>query len=838
MVNGGEKMFEQDYHMLNKDQKQAVELINKNALILAPAGTGKTKVMAMRSAYLIKAHQLDASKLLCLTFTNKAAKEMKERIELYVREHTREITIQTFHGFCYALISAEKQMSHFSFPCTIIDEKDTEAILQEIIRAQKLNDECIYYRQLANFIENIKRYSLDFNKSERYQYHKVVDSYFKHENLLRAKQKNFLIKHGLSIFQAYQQYLNQNNCIDFMDLIVEAHYLLEDDTIREKWNNRYQYIQVDEMQDTSIREYAIIKQLAKGNNIALFGDFNQTIYEWRGSSPNSMIEDFKKDFAPTKLTLSVNYRSTQVLLNAANSYIRNSQLYPINCIPVSPDRGDKIEMIQGANQNQEIALIAKSIQSIVDTTQSIAVLTRTNEYAKLISQTFQKYHIPCTVIEDIKLFRKKEVKDLLAFFTYSMNKRNNHALIKLCHHPYLGIPKWLLAELNQTQDIYMYLHDWLSADSRDPYAKLFVSYQESDIVVLDVETTGLDTSRDDIIQIAAIQYGTNGIKARMDILVKPSKAVGDSYLVHRLSDALLQEKGLEPVEALNKLLLFAQHKVIVGHNINYDLQIIKSMLNRYRCQELIPFAVYDTLDLAYKVYPKMSNHKLETLANDLKTKTKPNHNAMQDILATSEILSHLIGQIQSKTSERLEKLEAFYSYIQEYKHKIIALNQYILTHSIAESINYMMNDCSFKNYYAEAEIKNLREFYRISKIIYEEQDSVSDNIIHLLAYATMHYNEIEQSALFKGRIPIITIHQSKGLEFDHVYIAGCNDKIFPLSSSIKDNYLEEEKRLFYVGLTRARKRLVLSYHQEAPKSIFINEIGDAYLQYKIYSQNG
>lgn len=827
-------MFEKDYETLNNEQKQVVETIYHNALVLAPAGTGKTKTIAMRSSYLVKNNILP-EQLLCLTFTNKAAKEMKERINLYITNGSKDITIKTFHAFCYTLISSEKQSSHFSFPCTIIDETDSDTIIKRIIEEKGLNDEHLYYPEIRAFIENIKRHSLSFDLEDRYNYKKIIENYFKEEVLGKKTKGTFLVKHGLILLRTYQHYLKENNCVDFMDLIVEAKYLLDQEPIMYKWNKKYRYIQVDEMQDTSVREYDIIKTIAKNNNLAMFGDFNQTIYEWRGSNPRSMVEDFKKDFSPQCIALSINYRSTKTLLDAANEYIRNSHLYPIQCIPTSQIAGDKINIIEGSTRQDEIILIARSIKKHAETTKDVVVLTRTNEYAKEISEVFHKEMIPCTVIEDTKFFRRKEVKDILAFFDYSINKRNGHALLKICNHPYLNIQRWLLRSINDTKESYMYLHDWFNAESKDPYSELVTAYMHNQIVVLDVESTGLDTTKDDIIQIAAIRYGEKGVQASLDILVKPTKKVGDSYFVHGFTDQDLNEKGVDPEKALSLLLNFTKGTIVVGHNVNYDLQIIKSMLSRYNLADIQMTAVYDTLDLACKVYPKMSNHKLETLADFLQTNTRPNHNAMQDILATSEILTLLLNQIRLKAQERFEKLEALYSYINEYKSKIRDVSSYILTHPISDSISYMMNDYEFKKYYSQKEIDGLRELYKISRQLYDEKCSIQDNIIQLLAYAMLHYSEIEQSVLFKERIPIITIHQAKGLEFEHVYIAGCNDKIFPLARSIRDKNLAEEKRLFYVGITRARKNLFLSYHCDAPRSIFIDEIGEQYKNYKKHS---
>ena len=219
-----------DYNRLNREQKEVVDTLNQNLLVLAPAGTGKTKVIALRTAYFVHEGQNPES-ILCLTFTNKAAREMKERIMLYIPESVGQMTIKTFHSFCYYLINHEKESSHFSFPCTLIDETDSLAIVEKIIKTNKLNDESIYYQQVVSFFENIKRHSLTFLPEERYQYKMIIEDYFKNQEQMgtlgRRREDSFLKRFGLKLLNTYRRYLLENNCIDFMDLIVEAKYLLE-----------------------------------------------------------------------------------------------------------------------------------------------------------------------------------------------------------------------------------------------------------------------------------------------------------------------------------------------------------------------------------------------------------------------------------------------------------------------------------------------------------------------------------------------------------------------------------------------------------------------------------
>ena len=688
-------MFEEDYRALNDDQKRAVDACDKNLVVLAPAGTGKTKVIALRTVKLIRKGILP-EQLLCLTFTNKAAKEMRERVLLYAPEEGGKVLIKTFHSFCYHLVCHEKTASHFSFPCTIMDESDALDVVQKIIKQNGIDDETLYYPMLMSFIENIKRHALTFPIEERYNWNHVIGDYLGSLSQSYGKSDQFIKKFGLRIFNTYQRYLKENNCVDFMDLIMEAMYLLQQDGIREKWQRQFKVIQIDEMQDTSVREYELIRLIAEGNQLSLYGDFNQTIYEWRGSDPKGMLAAYEADFSPQMIKLMVNYRSTQVLLKAANDYIRSSRLYPTSCQPNAKSYGEPIELLEATTQQEEISFLIKMIKQNMHLKRSTAILTRTNHYAKNISQALNREGISCTLIEDIKLFRRKEIKGVLAFFEYAINERNGNALMKIAEHPYMNMPLWLLKELKACKSCYMYLHDWFRMDSKDPYSELETAYKNNQIVVLDVESTGLSTTQDEIVQIAAICYGEKGVTRELDVLVKPSRQVGDSFFVHGFSDEQLAAEGLDPKEALGRLYAFVQGKVIVGHNVNYDMQIINSMLSRLDMPCIKDRPIYDTLDLSYKVYPKLPDHKLDTLSKMIVTDVKPTHNAMQDILATSEVLKHLLQRILEKKQERFEKIEAYYCYVEAYKNKLREVTKYILSHTPEESVIYLMNELNFK----------------------------------------------------------------------------------------------------------------------------------------------
>ena len=832
--DGGREMniFETDLKQLNSEQQEAVYTIERNTLVLAPAGTGKTKVIALRTAYLLE-KGISPCNILNLTFTNKAAKEMEERIRLYAPEAITQLTIKTFHSFCYHLLNQEKMNTHFSFPCTIIDESDSQHIVTRILSAltkgEIVNSATIAYT-IIPFIEGVKKHSLTFEPTQRTDYKRIVSSYFK----TYPTKEPLLLAHGLRLIKMYQKHLRTSNSLDFIDLIVEATHLLEDEIILKKWQGIFKYIQVDEMQDTSSREYALIKKLAQGNYLTLYGDFNQTIYEWRGSSPIGMIEDFEKTCQPLTIELRTNYRSTQLLLNAANDYVRNSKLYPINCHAHATEKGEPIEILTAKDEIKEFRVVGESILHHLQKGETrIAVLTRLNKQAISMTAVCDQLGIDTVRVEEVRLFRKKAIKDFQAFFNYALNPRSSYSLERLLRLPLFNIEEWLLQELKSTQKNYLYLHDWFLAEHKDPYQPLFHAYEKNEIVVLDVESTGLDTTQDDIIQIAAIRYGRSGVMAKLDILVKPTKSVQSSYHIHHFTDEELQQKGIEPSHALDLLLQFIETYTLVGHNVYYDLSIIESMLSRYHKAPLGNHVVYDTLDLARKIYPHLANHKLDTLSELIQTEAAPNHNAYYDILATSEVLTHFMTRLATKQSERLEAIEAYYPYVEPYKTQLQSIISRISVQEPQVSIQELLEYSEVRMNYNEEEILQIQTYCHLAQQLYQPPLSIRDNLTKLLSFSALHSSEVEQSDLFKNKIPIMTIHQAKGLEFDIVYLIGCNNGIFPASRSVKSGFLTEEHRLFYVGMTRPKKKLYISYQTSKKISPFIAEISE---HFKIYSQ--
>ena len=365
-------------------------------------------------------------------------------------------------------------------------------------------------------------------------------------------------------------------------------------------------------------------------------------------------------------------------------------------------------------------------------------------------------------------------------------------------------------------------------------AKLLTALEKGNVVVFDVESTGTDTTRDDIIQIAAIRLNERcEIAGKFNAYVRPSRSVGDSYYIHHISDELLRREGRDPKEALADFLRFADGAVIVGHNVSYDLRILRSELRRLSMDSPDDIAYYDTLDIFRRFYPNLPNHKLSYLSNRFTPDTQSSHDAFDDIVATAAILRYALDEhIRPYTAQRRSCMAIYASLFKPVSEKLHELRQLSYTQRPCELIAAVMLRCGVKDYYegrqsrTEQEehidrMENIRKLYSLAKETDTPGQDPRDALTEFLQLTALSNSELDSLLEKKPQIPIITVHQAKGLEFDYVFLASLQDGVFPLSRTADDSReLDEEKRLFYVAMTRARKRLFLSWHRREGKHVY------------------
>ncbi len=832
---------------MNEPQRQAVEELQRNILLSAGAGTGKTNVLSQRAVNIIKQHKAAAAQILCLTFTNKACRELRRRIEDQAGfEAAQQMTIRTIHGFAYSVINAEaKRGSGLFQEYTIFDEEDQQELLGDLL-ADFPKIRYMGLRAVVNCVERLKQerclaglYSSstadDFQ--HLYERHVKFNKTFAHEDELHC----FFYQGGIELIIKYENELQQMHGLDFKDLIAGAYRLFRDEAVRDFWRNQYRYIMIDEMQDTSEFEYRMLSPLFEGRNIMMCGDVFQTIYEWRGSNPEYVLRDFTEKYNPRIIHFTENYRSTRLLLEASHSVLGNlfpdeaKRPYIMNMIAKSSERGSKIHLRHFTSVREEARWIFSQIQRIAPLAENlseIAVLVRTNNYIQGLGQELEKLSsqadtaVEFIKIDSIKFFRRKEIKDVLAVIKFLLNSSDYLSLKRVAENIVPNIGAKTIDNIRQGEYLAcgIKVSDFLysGGNSCDPFEKLIHAYTAGDIVVFDIEGTGTDVFCDNIVQLSALRLHRGKIIAEFDEYVQSEKSVGDSEKVHHISDEFLKAHGRQPQIVLAEFCRFIKNAVLVGHNIRgYDLEMLNCNLQR-RGLAAIDFAGnnFDTLDLARRFYPNLANHKLSYLSEYFKLNTKSSHNSLDDVKATAEFLSIAVDRkvipTSNKRSELIAKQQARFEPLrqifQQLKKELTDKTD--LKDLIAAIVQLFQLKKIYRSDTKEGalRIEHLRTLYCIAR---EELNTVKGPLgaAELLQYAALSSSGLDAAVTKKDRqkIPLLTIHQAKGLEFKYEFLAGMNEGVFPPARSMAGNTVsEEEKRLFYVALTRAKKDLFIS----------------------------
>lgn len=840
----------------NKKQQQVINELNQNILLSAGAGTGKTNVLSYRVANILNKNRANADEVLCLTFTNKACRELKNRITSQLDfETANKITIRTIHGFAYQVITTTAKKAQTIFKeFVIFDDEDQKTLIRQTI-ANFPKARALDIQYIVNCIEQLKQeralkhiYTEDIEADYTTIYHQ----HLKFNKTFNQQQNDNLTKFfqfdGLNIIINYELALQQMHGLDYKDLIANAYRLFQDENICSSWRKRYKYIMIDEMQDTSSFEYTMLEKLFPANNIMLCGDEFQTIYEWRGSNPQKILTAFTEKYNPLIINFNENYRSTKLLLEMAyntliNLFCKETILhsYAKNLLSKSSELGHKIELKQAnslANEAQWIFQNIVNLLPLVKTPTQIAILVRQNNYlqnltlhlnylANIYNQKNQETPIHFIQIDNIRFFKRQEIKDVLSIMKYLINPNDYLSLQRILVNliPNIGIRT--IKQISSAEYLQngLRLSDFINANFQnpnyEPFSDLISAYLSKDIIVFDIEGTGTDIFADNIIQLSAIKIRKGKKIAEFNRYLKSNKPVGDSEKVHHISDEYLQTHGENPKLVLQEFCQFIQDAIITGHNIRgYDMDILNQNLLKHNLKPVDFSNInFDTLDLVRRFYPNLPNHKLEFLSNHFQFETKSNHNSLDDVFATWELLHKLLEDkiipTAKKRSELINKQKNKFIHVAQIFQKLHSiLNDNLLLENL---ITQIVKEFNLVNIYkanatqdGAVRLENIRNLFRLAKAELNSHRG-TNGIKELLQYASLSNTDLDALTSSHPKIPIITIHQAKGLEFDYEFLAGMNDDIFPSYFSTRNGSItEEEKRLFYVAITRAKKALFLS----------------------------
>lgn len=421
---------------LNKEQLDAVQTINGPMLILAGAGSGKTKVLTCRIAHLLQ-QGVRPYRILAITFTNKAAAEMRERVDRMAGAAARDVWLFTFHAFCARLLRYElENLSGYANNFAIYDTSDSKNLIKQVLKEMNLDEKRFPLPAIISHISNAKNALL------------LPDAYAR-------EASGYYEQQVAKIYDAYQKKLQANNAVDFDDLLLLALRLLQENpAVREKYQRKFDYLMVDEYQDTNHAQYLLTKLLAAGHrNICVVGDADQSIYGWRGADIQNIL-DFEKDYPDAKLVkLEQNYRSTQVILDAANAVIDNNSGRKPKNLWTANGNGSEIIYYQANDERDEARYVIENMQKLQMNEGAklgdMAVLYRTNAQSRVFEEMLIKSGIAYTMVGGTKFYERKEIKDALAYLRLLYNPHDSLSLLRIINVPRRGIGDATLARLQE-----------------------------------------------------------------------------------------------------------------------------------------------------------------------------------------------------------------------------------------------------------------------------------------------------------------------------------------------------------------------------------------------------
>lgn len=690
---------------LNSEQKKAVSCVDGPVLIVAGAGSGKTRVLTSRIAYLI-AQGCDPSRILSLTFTKKAASEMKERVgQMVGARNAWKIQMGTFHSVFIRFLRDYADLLGYPKEFTVYDQSDSTSLVKTCIKELQLDDKVYKPKDVLARISSAKN-SLVSPGAYRNNGAAI-------ENDVRAKKGRLV-----DIYQKYWEKCRAAGVMDFDDILFNMNILLRNhEQARNEIAGRFSFVMVDEYQDTNYAQYLILKALsAAHHNLCVVGDDSQSIYAFRGAKVENIL-NFRKDYPEAKVfRLEQNYRSTQVIVNAANTLIeKNEARIPKTCFSAG-EEGELIKLVEGYTDKEEAMLIANEIISRIQTDkaqyQDFAVLYRTNSQSRAIEEMLRKRNIPYMIYSGNSFFDRQEVKDLMAYFKLVVNPRDDESFRRVVNKPARGIGDTSL--------------DALAKAAADHGCTL-------------VEAAYLD----DIVNYFGRAAAVTKIREFCDMIRKFSvDAVG------QIVDDGVDNQQLRSVPPTD------------AYKLAVSVAVESGILAMYKS------------DTSIEGQSRTAN--VEELLNSVKGFVEERHN--EDF----EAIQMNAGGDGTSIPEDFQ--------ISESDLPVVTLGAFLENISLLSAID-----------------------------VKEEDDENSDN-----------------------KVALMTVHTSKGLEFPYVIVSGMEENLFPTGGMLASPAdIQEERRLFYVAMTRAKNVLVITYSKQRmrngktefnPPSRFVREIDPRYIK--------
>ena len=510
---------------LNESQQQAVKTTDGPLMVIAGAGSGKTRVLTYRIAYMLT-QGINPYRILALTFTNKAANEMKERIFKLVGDaQAKAVTMGTFHSVFYKILRVECEKIGYTKNLTVYDTDDSKGLIKSIVKELNLDPKVYMANMILNRISSAKSNLIS------------AQEYAGSPEIIEADARNGrpLIA---DIFIRYNNRLKNSSAMDFDDLLYYMNVLLRDfPDMLFKYQNRFQYILVDEYQDTNYAQYIIVKKLAAAHrNICVVGDDAQSIYGFRGANIQNILS-FKKDYPDAVVVkLEQNYRSTQNIVNVANAIIKNNKDQLFKEIWTGNNEGDKINIVQSNSDSDEARYVAGAIFELKVTYQlknsDFAILYRTNMQSRALEEALIKQHLPYIIYGGLSFYKRKEIKNILAYFRLAINNYDEESLLRIINYPQRGIGATTIDKLRVT--------------ANEKNVRIWNLLENPDVYELDVNTPTKARLKDFALRIKSY----SAMITTTDAYEMGKHIAFSSGLIQDLKEDITEKERLENVEGL------------------------------------------------------------------------------------------------------------------------------------------------------------------------------------------------------------------------------------------------------------------------------------------------
>lgn len=830
--------------MLTEKQALAVNEFNKDILLLARAGTGKTYTVAQKIAEAERRGYTE-DEILCLTFTVKAADELRSDVAKYCKNFRPDVF--TIHGFCYRLmLEYGRETGRFSEK-QIADEVDAGELIRETLGFfiakgdYKTADGVppLLNKQLVSIVSAIKheRFRLGYSFFSNAGYAEAIkrllgsDKAFSDYFVVKkgaAKYsdesfKDFLKGRGEEFMLRYRSALDASSLVDFDDLIFLSREITADNNFKKP---AYKLIIVDEMQDTSIAEYEVIKSFFGKNQIMMCGDVYQTIYGWRGSKPFEIIKDFKTSRNVLEITLDGNKRSSKLLTYASSYFLNEAFGANIPLLNDDIEGEEKIDVVACEGIDGEAREIFERIKSYDGDKSDICVMARSNRYIGELYAEFQAINAETPDDEKISFFtadkhfqfyKKPVVKDALSFLRLIVNPDDQPSMIRLAKKQVKSVTVPVLNALNDYSSAGVSIGQFLSEytyNYGDYFAPLLRAYKSGKVVVYDLETTGLDVEKDEAIQISAMKVGENGESEEFNRFIIPNTEISATALsVHGYDLSYVKSHGGERAKVvLNDFANFADGCVLVGHNSSsFDDLMLKRQLIENGVNGNFVYG-YDTLKIIRLFNPQTPDYKLSTLCDKFGIVNKRAHDAFSDVSATKGILEILIRKFLKATeSTRISVTEKYAPMFKDLYDEIRVMKSLAINFDYLSLFREIGNSLSDGREKLSTDDKeSINDIYRTLKNYSGKSEPIS-SLKAFLDDVSLSGSQMDVICKKFKKVPLITVHQSKGCEFKEVILAGVGENEFPSYGAVSSGNETEEKRVFYVALTRAKEKLAITF---------------------------